>query len=122
MPNAATHRFGAAVTLAVAAAHEDQKNGVQTSRLLAAACAGVALGTLPDVLEPALHPNHRDFFHSLACAGLIGLVFHRLYRWETKTEGEALTRFLLLAAGGAFLTHLAMDAFTSKGLPLVGRV
>lgn len=121
MPNAVTHRFGAAITLAIAAAHEDQ-NGVQTSRPLAAACVGAALGTLPDVLEPALHPNHRDFFHSLACAGLIGLVFHRLYRWETKTEGEALTRFLLLAAGGAFLTHLAMDAFTSKGLPLVGRV
>jgi len=122
MPNAVAHRVGAALALAIAAAHEEQKRCIQTTKPLAAAVAGAMLGTLPDILEPALHPNHREFFHSLACAGLIGLGIYHAYRWEPTTDGEEVMRFLLLAAGGAFLTHLAMDALTSKGLPLLGRI
>lgn len=122
MPNALAHRVGAALTLAIAAAHEEQNGCVQTTKPLTAAVAGAMLGTLPDILEPALHPNHREFFHSLACAGLIGLGIFRAYRWEPTSEVEEILRFLLLTAGGAFLTHLAMDALTSKGLPLLGRI
>lgn len=122
MANAAAHRLGAAVTLAIAAAHEDAKNGVKTSRPFVAACIGATCGTLPDLLEPAIHPNHRQFFHSLLCAGLIGTGLYGLYKWKPETDGEEILRFLLLVAGGAFLTHLAMDAFTSKGLPLMGRI
>ena len=63
MSNAAAHRLGAAVVLAAAVAHEDSKNGVTSNRPITAACVGFTCGTLPDVIEPALHPNHRQFFH-----------------------------------------------------------
>lgn len=120
MANAAAHRLGAAVALFTAVAHEDARNGVTSNRPLAAACVGATCGTLPDLFEPAFHPNHRQFFHSLAFAGLMGYACYRLYQWKPETGTEELMRFFLLTAGGAYLTHLAMDAFSPKSLPLVG--
>lgn len=122
MSNAAAHKFGAAVTLYAAMAHEDARNGVTSNRPLAAACIGVTCGTLPDVFEPAFHPNHRQFFHSLAFAGIVGYGCYRLYQWKPENDTEKLMRFLLLTVSAAYLTHLAMDAFSTKGLPLVGRI
>lgn len=121
MSNAAAHRLGAAVALAAAVAHEDTKNGVTSNRPIAAACVGFTCGTLPEVIEPAIHPNHRQFFHGLAFAGAVGYASYKLYKWEPETNNEKLMRFLLLTVAGAYLTHLVMDAFSPKGLPLVGR-
>jgi len=122
MPNALAHRVGAAIAMATVIASEDEKNCQKTSRPIAAACIAAVCGTLPDVLEPALHPNHRQFFHSLVAAGLVGFTWYRLYRWEPSTPAEKLVRLLLLAASGAFLTHLVMDVSSPKGLPLLGRI
>lgn len=35
--------------------------------------AGVAGGRLPDLLEPANDPNHRKFWHSMTCAGVLNV-------------------------------------------------
>ena len=121
MSNGIAHRLGAALTLAVAAGHGVEKNGGGDSKPIVAAGIGALCGTLPDVLEPACHPNHRQFFHGLACARIVGASCYRLYRWKPQTSSEEIVRFLLMAVGGAFLTHLAMDAFSPKGLPLIGR-
>lgn len=122
MANAIAHRLGAAITLAVAAGHGGKNGCSDASKPIVAAGIGALCGTLPDLLEPACHPNHRQFFHGLACAGLIGAACYRLYRWEPQTSGEEIVRFVLLAVGGAFLTHLAMDSLSPKGLPLIGKL
>lgn len=120
--NAIAHRLGAAITLAVLAGNGDRNGSKDATRPAVAAGIGALCGTLPDLLEPACHPNHRQFFHSVACAGLVGVAWYRLYRWEPQTNSEDLVRLLLLGVGGAFLIHLAMDAFSPKGLPLIGKL
>lgn len=122
MANAIAHRLGAAITLAAVAGREEKNGNSDTAKPVVAAGIGALCGTLPDLLEPACHPNHRQFFHSLACAGLIGTACYSLYQWEPQTSGEEIVRFLLLAVGGAFLTHLAIDALSPKGLPLIGKL
>lgn len=122
MANATAHRLGAAITLAIAAGHGEKNGSRDASKPIVAAGIGALCGTLPDLLEPACHPNHRQFFHGLACAGFVGAACYHLYQWEPQTSGEEIVRFLMLAVGGAFLTHLAMDAFSPKGLPLIGKL
>jgi hypothetical protein len=41
------------------------------AELLLATGVGMVVGLLPDLLEPALHPNHRQFFHSYAVTALL---------------------------------------------------
>ena len=89
--------------------------------LLAAATAA-GCGTLPDVLEPALHPNHRQFFPSFLFATGVDFALYKLYRREPESEGEELARVVALIGSSAYLVHLAMDAFTRKSLPLVGKL
>ncbi len=120
MANASAHRLVTALAIGMIVAYHESQSG-QTSAwpFVAAGLAG-ALGTLPDILEPALHPNHRQFFHSIVAAVGIGEAMRRLYQWQPETPSINVLRTLLLIGGGAYLTHLAMDALTSKSLPLVG--
>ena len=119
MPSAVAHRLGAAVTIGGLSVYAERKNGENTVAPLAHAAAAAALGTLPDVIEPACHPNHRRFFHSLAFAGLLGYGLYRLYQWKTEDEFQEFIKLLGLIAGGAYLVHLAMDATTTKSLPVI---
>lgn len=81
--------------------------------------AAALMPSLPDWFEPAVHPNHRKFFHSFAMAALVAIGLHRAYKWEPETDLQKLLRFLALAGGAAYLAHLARDAFTAKSLPLI---
>lgn len=74
------------------------------------------------MLEPASHPNHRQFFHSLAFAGVLGMAAHKLYTWEPDNSFDEATRFVLLVGVGAYLIHLLLDAGTPKSLPLIGKL
>lgn len=76
---------------------------------------------MPDLLEPAVNPNHRQFFHSIVFAFLVGVLMRELYRWQPETEVGQIGRRLLLLAAGTYLVHLAMDSTTSKSLPLIGK-
>lgn len=116
MPNALPHRLGAAAVMAIAVSSREEPD---PSKQAVAACGGALFGTLPDLLEPASNPRHRQFFHSLACAALVGYACHRLYHWQPETVSDQFVRGALLIAGGSFLTHLAMDAFSPQGLPLL---
>jgi inner membrane protein len=80
------------------------------------------LTKLPDLLEPATSPSHRQFFHSLVFAGLLGVGLHKLHGWQPDDDGGKFVRWLGLIAGSAYLIHLAMDFTTAKSLPLVGKV
>lgn len=119
MPNALAHRIGAGLVLAGATAYIEKQDGEVTGQTLLAGAGGFAFGTLPDLIEPALHPNHRQFFHSFLVLGSVGYGLKKLYDWEPETEGQQLLRGILLVVGGAYGVHLVMDALTKRSLPLV---
>ena len=82
-----------------------------------------ALATrLPDLLEPAEHPNHRQFFHSAAFGLLVGKLSYEAYRWVPANDSELVWCELILLGGGAYLLHLVLDSGTPKGIPLLGKI
>lgn len=119
MSNATAHRFGAAAALATAHLYYESKEETPTAAPFASAAFGYAAGTLPDILEPATSPNHRQFFHSIAVVGMLGWGLWRLWEWQPEDDAQKLLKWLGLCAGGAYLVHLVMDATTPRGLPVV---
>jgi inner membrane protein len=120
--NAAAHRWTIAIALGAAGALFARRPEDQPAHVLAGCAGGFYFGTLPDLIEPATHPHHRQFFHSAFVAVAIGYGLYRLYRWELDTPMTQTLRALALVAGGAYLVHLAMDATTKRSLPLIGRL
>jgi membrane-bound metal-dependent hydrolase YbcI (DUF457 family) len=80
------------------------------------AAGGAAIGALPDILEPASSPNHRAMFHSLACGAA---VTYGAFGKHTKNLSPD-ARHTLQVAALSYLSHLALDSGTPKGLPIVG--
>ena len=119
MPNAAAHRLCAALAIGSLSTHAENRKGEYTAKPLAHATLAAIFATLPDLIEPACHPNHRRFFHSVVFAAVLGHGLYRLNQWETHDDLQKLLKTLGLIAGGAYLIHLAMDATTAKSLPLV---
>jgi len=122
MPNAFAHRAGAAITVGTVIYQYEKNNGESTSKPITGAGIAAVLGTLPDIIEPACSPNHRQFFHSFGMFGLVGLGLYKLNQWEPEDGFDEALRFVLMAASGAYLVHLAMDSSTPKSLPLIGKV
>ena len=127
--NRREHFFGSGLAMAVAAYYASgghQAVATTKDRRLATATVaggfGALCGSLPDIIEPAFHPNHRQFFHSVAFAIVLACDLRRLYRWQPEEPWQRGVRGVGLVAGGAYLVHLAMDATTTKSLPLVGRL
>ncbi len=89
---------------------------VKLGELLVAGGVGMVGGLVPDLLEPAFHPNHRQFFHSLAASALLVKANHHISQNE-QIPAEARGAVHLLSLG--YLSHLAADGQTPKGLPLV---
>ena len=82
--------------------------------LLLAAAVGMVGGLVPDLLEPAFHPNHRRFFHSVTAGALLVHANHHVSR-NTEMPAEVRAAVHLLSLG--FLSHLTADSQTPKGLP-----
>ena len=122
MPNGFDHRFFAAACAAGATTAAWSPNDHWSKHPLFAGSVAAGCATLPDLLEPALHPNHRQLFHSFAFAAILGVGMYKLYQWEPQTEGQQILRRVLLLAGGAYLVHLAMDFTTPKSLPFLGKL
>lgn len=107
------------------------------------AVGGVLGGTLPDLLEPATHPGHRRFAHSLATGTLLATktlpaTYARVRRIRrpalpasvgcartlespgpTMRERDGLSQ-LSIGLQHGYLSHLIADARTPKSLPLLG--
>lgn len=123
MSNALAHSHGAAAFVGwMHAVHDLHVKGELTAAPVFSAAIASLLGSLPDLIEPASHPNHRQFFHSavFAAALIYGLV--RLYEWKPRDSIYQITRGALLIAGLAYLAHVAMDARTTKSIPWVGKL
>jgi membrane-bound metal-dependent hydrolase YbcI (DUF457 family) len=122
MPSALVHGLVAGGAGFAFASHEETKLGQRTLMPMAAGGATVLLTRLPDRLEPAIHPDHRQFFHSLAFAAMVGYATQRAYRWQPTEDWQKLLKWLAVLAGVGYLTHLVCDAVTPRSLPLVGRL
>ena len=122
MPTGTTHRLIAAVSTGAILGNHETENGERSTKPLIGAALGAVLTNFPDLLEPAVHPHHRQFFHSVAFCCLVGWGAYYLYKWEPDEEWKKTIRFALLVGGGALLIHMALDAITKRSLPLIGKV
>ena len=127
--NRRAHAVGSGLALAIAAyidavADPQHPECVAGRNIRVVASGGFAAlcGSLPDLLEPATHPGHRQFFHSVAFAGILAAGLYQTYHWRPDDPVHRLIRGTILVAGGAYLVHLAMDATTPKSLPLLGKI
>lgn len=109
------------ITLAGLLAMKDKPGLRPLPHPLVAAPLSAALATLPDLLEPAVTPHHRQVFHSVIFGVAICASMYEAYKWETTTSGQEILRALMLIAGSAYLLHLVGDMLTAKGLPLIGQ-
>ncbi len=121
--NGPTHQLAGAIAALVMTQNDTSEKACALHHPAAAIPIGAFLGKLPDMIEPALgNPNHRQFFHSIAVLGLLAAGMRKVYHWEPQDEVEKIIRGVLLVGGAAYLSHLALDALTSRSLPFVGRV
>lgn len=120
--NAQAHRLVAGGVAALYLGHEEQKRGAATAAPLAGGFACSVLTALPDIIEPATSPHHRQFFHSFAFAALLVGGFSKLKQWDPQTPEQDLLRKLGMLAIAGYLIHLALDATTKKSLPLFGKL
>lgn len=122
MANGVTHQIAGALAGAGICLLDNASGREHQYDFFAAGVAGALAGKLPDKLEPALHPNHRQFFHSFLVFGMLGYGMKKTYEWVPESTPDIWIRRLLLVAGASYLSHLALDALTMKSLPIVGSV
>lgn len=123
MSSASTHAFVAAFAIGGAhTAHDLHERGEITPLPIASAVVAAALGSLPDWIEPATNPHHRQFFHSVLFLGGVCYGTYRAYHWQPQTPWQSVLRWLTLIAGGAYIAHLICDAQTARSLPVLGRL
>ena len=96
---------------------EKNKSGEKPtpSGLIMSLGGGALTGILPDILEPATSSNHRGFFHSISFGILIVFLLPGLFRSNFISERCKIVLSVLRAAYGS---HLVLDSFTPRGLPL----
>ena len=120
MPNALVHGLSGGLVAFAATAHIGDREGVPKETPLLAALVGGSLGSLPDILEPPIHPSHRKLFHSALMFGVVAYGGVKLYQWTPETDWERFLRYMALAVAVAYVAHLVLDAATKRSLPLAG--
>jgi membrane-bound metal-dependent hydrolase YbcI (DUF457 family) len=88
---------------------------IRLGDVLLAAGVGAIGGVLPDLIEPATTPNHRQFFHSYSAAFLLVQANMWVSR-NPQLPRETRTAIHLMSVG--FYSHLWADAQTPMRLPL----
>jgi hypothetical protein len=150
MPDRRAHMLlGAAAGVGTAAFAARHQEGMDLFlEAVGGALGGLAGGVVPDLVEPAVDSWHRRLAHSYAAATVTSVGVHagmsrlqvdfraRAERhrqfvrasvsfWDRLWHGIAAS-FWQLAAGvvaglaGGYLSHLALDAWTPRGLPFLG--
>ncbi|TET22720.1 MAG: metal-dependent hydrolase [Candidatus Stahlbacteria bacterium] len=85
----------------------NKEKEIKFSKLLLCGAAGATIALLPDILEPATNPRHRQLFHSLVSLGftLSGIFVSK----------KPLTK----ASFAGYTSHLLADLTTPMGLPFL---
>jgi len=118
MANAGVHLATSSLAAALAASHdaqEDQKDGLTMPTIL----GGAFGGRLPDMLEPAVHPNHRGLLHSIAALGIAAWTVRELWLWQPTEPLQKTLRAVLIGIAVGYGTHLLVDSATPKSIPLI---
>lgn len=149
MPNHDEHLIWGAVAGAGYCLLSSSVCGRETSlaELIGAALSGAITSKLPDLLEPAIHPNHRSTFHSLSFLAATGVVvlpwaeqkrqerhqFAEYSRsqadasvsesdrtcWRQKALWHEFVAGLFAGLVIGYISHLLADSFTPKSLPVL---
>ncbi|MEY2408856.1 MAG: inner membrane protein [Verrucomicrobiota bacterium] len=90
---------------------------VNWAEVLVVGFLGIPVACLADILEPALSPRHRGFFHSVLVVLLCIVGF---FAWCKYFDPSPGSRRLVASLGVAFLSHHFLDSLTPSGLPLCG--
>ena len=90
-------------------------NRIDFFEVAAFAAVGVLCAALPDILEPATSPNHRALLHSVCCGGAVTYGAFGKHTGKWRPEDRMAVRIAALS----YLSHLALDSGTPKGLPVV---
>ncbi len=148
--NGKTHKTvgvvaGAAVAVARSGGQKTWKRAVE---VVGGGLGGYVGASLPDILEPAVSPHHRNVGHSVSAGAIVLAGASKLAGdWERSCRSKADELFarsddesfsdlerllcgiggilLLLLAGllsgfaAGYISHLALDATTPKSLPLL---
>lgn len=122
MARGAEHQLATAVAAGIAFACRDYQRGEVSAWPVLGGGLGALFATLPDLIEPADHPHHRQFFHSIVFAGFLAYVGYKIYKWDPDEPLKKLGKIVLLTAIGAYLIHLVMDARTPRSIPLIGKL
>lgn len=77
---------------------------------------GGCVALLPDILEPATNPNHRDFCHS-GTVGVSSVILINRVKNNSNLPTEQKEFFISMIS--AYDSHLVLDSQTPKGLPLI---
>ncbi|MDA2934881.1 metal-dependent hydrolase [Acidobacteria bacterium AH-259-D05] len=110
--------------LAVVPLCEKQGIKLDPGLVLIAAIAGLVGGRLPDLIEPESHPNHRQLGHSASIGALLIKVASDLFdddNCPTWLRDNVQLRVLFISVVAGYLSHLALDSLTKKGLPLLDK-
>jgi len=121
MPNGNTHRLIAALAVGGTSLANDASQGEVTGQPLLSASIAVLLTNLPDMIEPAINPHYRQFFHSIVFGSLVASAGIKLYQWQPEEDWEKVFRQILLVGCGGYLVCLIFDSFTPRGLPMIGK-
>jgi hypothetical protein len=78
--------------------------------------AGAFGGALPDLLEPATCPGHRNLFHSVAAGSTMIYLFNKLNKESRMTPQE---KIIINSLALGYLSHLVLDSQTPMSLPLI---
>jgi membrane-bound metal-dependent hydrolase YbcI (DUF457 family) len=122
MPNAKEHLIAGVVAGAVVNGvaqllerSEDPTRRFDWEEFFVCVAAAGAAALLPDIIEPADSPHHRQFFHSIAAAGLVAYAISGRH-----TDGcSESARRLLSALGMGYVSHIALDCMTPAAVALI---
>ena len=121
MANGTTHAIAGGVTGLGVALYDRLDVAENGYTPVLATTVGVVFAKLPDILEPALNPHHRQFCH-IAVLAALGYGVKKIYEWQPEDKIEAFFRIVLLSAGAGYISHLLLDATTSRSIPLLGKI
>lgn len=118
-----THSVAGGLSGLAIALYDKDDNAETAHNPLLATAVGTFFGKLPDILEPALNnPHHRQFCHSLVVLAAVGYGIKKAYEWQPENDLDAFMRGVVLFAGAGYISHLLLDATTSRSLPLFGKI
>jgi len=123
MPNCNQHLIigalatgGVCLILELCKSNADPEHQVDLSRVASWAALGTLAAALPDLIEPAHHPRHRGFAHSMATG--TAAVYLLQSDWLNRACDPVLADMLRPLLVG-YLSHLGADSETPMGLPFV---